>query len=84
LENSPGEEHKTLRIVEIVPFGGAVKIFPVEKLIPADEIDGNILIQAALIDLCPKGLLPERDLYAFPQILERKPGLFDHPVIGHH
>src|SRR4030042_6562554 len=83
MENPSGEEDKTFRIVEVIPLGGAVEIFPVEKLVPANEIDLNIFVQVALIDVCSKGFISEGHLNAFPQILERKSGLLDHPVIGH-
>jgi hypothetical protein len=82
-EDSPGEEDETFRIVEVIAFGCAVKIFPVKELFPTDEINRDILVQMAQIDIGLKGLISHGDLKLFTQIAKGEPGLLHHPVIRH-
>ena len=36
-----GKEDETLRIVEVIPLGSPVEVFPIEEFFAADEIDGR-------------------------------------------
>jgi hypothetical protein len=82
-ENGFGEEDEALCIVEIIAFGCAVEIFPVKELFSTDEIDWDLLVQMAQVDIRLELLIPHGDFNLSTQILMRKPGLLHHSVIRH-
>ena len=82
-EDGFGEEDEALRIVEVIAFGRTVEVGPVKELLPADEIDRDVLVQAALINFRLELLISDGDLDLVAQILNGKAGVFHHPVIGH-
>jgi hypothetical protein len=83
VENGPREEDEAFRIVEIIAPGCAVEIFPVKEFFPTDEVNGDILVQMAKIDICLKLLISHGDLDFFAQISEGKRGLLHHSVKRH-
>jgi hypothetical protein len=82
-EGGLAEEDEAFRIVEVIAFRSAVKILPVKELFPTDEINRDILVQMAQIDIGLNLLVPHGDLNLFAQILEGKAGHLYHPVIRH-
>ncbi len=71
-EGSLREEDETFRVVEVIAFGRAVEIFPVIEFFPADEIDWDVLIQMALIEIGLDDFISYGDLQSFSQGLNRK------------
>jgi hypothetical protein len=82
-ENGFGEEDEALCIVEIIAFGCAVEKFPVKELFSTDEIDRDLLVQMAQVDIRLELLIPHGDFNLSTQILMGKPGLLHHSVIRH-
>src|SRR4030042_3021831 len=83
-EGGLGEKYEALRLIEVIPLGSAVEIFAIEKLLAADEVDGNLFRQFALVEIGFKELSPERDFDLLSQVFDGQAGLPDHPVEGHH
>jgi hypothetical protein len=82
-EDGFGEENEALGIVEVIAFGCAVEVFPVKELFSTDEIDWDLLVQMAQVDIRLELLIPHGDFNLSTQILMRKPGLLHHSVIRH-
>ena len=83
VESSLGEEDEALGIVEVIAFRCAVEVFPVKELLPADEINRDVLVQMAQIDIRLELLIPHGNLNLPTQILMGKSGLFHHSIIRH-
>jgi hypothetical protein len=82
-EDSFGEKDEALCIVEIIAFGCAVEIFPIKELLSAEEINWDILVEMAQVDIRLEFLISDGDLDLFAHILKGKAGLFHHSVIRH-
>jgi hypothetical protein len=83
VENGFGEKDEALRVVEVIAVGRTVQVWPVKELFPADEVNRDVLVQAALIDIRLEPLVSDGDLHLLAQILMGKAGVFHHPVIRH-
>jgi hypothetical protein len=60
------EEDETLRIVEIIPLGSAIEVFPIVKLFSADKIDWDFFVKLTLIKIDLDGFPSYRDFHFFP------------------
>jgi hypothetical protein len=83
VENGFGEENKSLGIVEVIALGRAVKVFPVKKLFPTDEINWDVRIQMAQVKIGLELLISKGDFNLFAQVFMGKPRFFHRSVIRH-
>jgi hypothetical protein len=82
-EDGSGKEYETFCIVKVVTFGCTVKIFSVEELFPANEINRDVLVEIAQVNIRFELLISDGNLNLFPQILKRVAGSLHDSVIRH-